>query len=208
MTANLHTDLLPLAPAPACPGLVHAAVGLAISTADAGAYPTSTAAVRIHNDGSVTLFTGSTELGQGSRTVLSQIAAEELGVPLERVGIVGGDTGVGSYERTTGASRTTTVTGRAVQAACRDARREIRRLAAAAFGVAAESVEDSGAGVRVNGREVAYGEVIEKWFGASGGEVLGRGAVRRAEDFQKMPPFWEIGCSGVTLSVDRETGMD
>jgi CO/xanthine dehydrogenase Mo-binding subunit len=205
--ADLPADLRCLADALGWPGVGSAAVGLGISASDAGAYPTSTAAVRIHNDGSVTLFTGSTELGQGSRTVLSQIVAEELGLPLERVGIVGGDTGVGSYERTTGASRTTTVTGRSVLAACRDARHEIRRLAAAAFGVPAESVEDSGAGVRVSGKEVAYGDVIEKWFGASGGEVLGHGAVRRAEDFQKMPPFWEIGCSGVSLSVDRDTGM-
>ena len=207
LDADLREDLRCLADALAWPGVGKTAVGLGVSASDAGAYPTSTAAVRIHNDGSVTLFTGSTELGQGSRTVLSQIVAEELGVPLDRVGVVGGDTGVGSYERTTGASRTTTVTGRSVQEACRDARREIRRLASAAFGTPVDRIEDAGAGVRVNGSDVGYGEVIEKWFGSSGGEVIGHGAVRKAENFQKMPPFWEIGCSGVALSVDRETGM-
>lgn len=183
------------------------AIGLGVSASDAGAYPTSTAAVRVHNDGSATLFTGSTELGQGSRTVLSQIVAEELGVPLERVGVVGGDTGVGSYERTTGASRTTTVTGRAVLEACRDARAEIKRLAAQVLGASAEEMQDAPGGVRIGEREMSYGQVIEKWFGASGGEVIGHGAVRKAETFQKMPPFWEIGCSGVELSVDRETGI-
>ena len=206
LDADLREDLRCLADALGWPGTGPTAVGLGVSASDAGAYPTSTAAVRIHNDGSVTLFTGSTELGQGSRTVLSQIVAEELGVPLERVGVVGGDTGAGSYERTTGASRTTTVTGRSVQEACRDARREVRRLAAQAFGAAPERVEDAAAGVRIDGAEHSYGEVIEKWFGSSGGEVIGHGAVRRAENFQKMPPFWEIGCSGVTLTVDRETG--
>ena len=66
------------------PGQGAATVGLGVSASDAGASPTSTAAVRIHHDSSVTLFTGSTELGQGSRTVLSMIVAEELGVPLEQ----------------------------------------------------------------------------------------------------------------------------
>src|SRR5581483_1103979 len=39
------------------------------------------------------------------------------------------------------------------------------------------------------------------------GEVLGHGAVRKADGFAQMPPFWEIGCSGVALTVDRETGV-
>ncbi|HUQ17278.1 MAG TPA: xanthine dehydrogenase family protein molybdopterin-binding subunit, partial [Candidatus Saccharimonadales bacterium] len=206
LDADLKDDLRCLAASLGWPGEGTGSVGLGVSASDAGAYPTSTAAVRIHSDSSVTLFTGSTELGQGSRTVLSQIVAEELGLTLDRVSLVGGDTGVVTYERTTGASRTTTVTGRAVQEACRDARRRVRDLAAQVFDVPVDAVEDTEAGVRVDGRELAYGEVIERWFGA-GGEVLGHGAVRKADGFAKMPPFWEIGCSGVVLSVDRDTGV-
>ncbi|HZP95334.1 MAG TPA: xanthine dehydrogenase family protein molybdopterin-binding subunit [Candidatus Limnocylindria bacterium] len=206
LDADLKDDLRCLATSLGWPGSGAATIGLAVSASDAGAYPTSTAAVRIHSDDSVTLFTGSTELGQGSRTVLSQIVAEELGLPLESVGIVGGDTGVVTYERTTGASRTTTVTGRAVQEACRDARARVRALAADVFKVDVAAVQDTAAGVRVEGRELSYGEVIERWFGA-GGEVLGHGAVRKADGFAQMPPFWEIGCSGVALTVDRETGV-
>jgi CO/xanthine dehydrogenase Mo-binding subunit len=206
LDADLKDDLRCLADALGWPGTGPSAVGLGVSASDAGAYPTSTAAVRIHADDSATLFTGSTELGQGSRTVLAQIVAEDLGLPLERVNVVGGDTGVVTYERTTGASRTTTVTGRAVQEACKDARRRVRDLAAQGFGVNAAKVEDASAGVRVDGREHGYGAVIEKWFGA-GGEVLGHGSVRKADGFAEMPPFWEIGCSGVVLSVDRETGV-
>ena len=204
LDADLKEDLRCLVQSLGWPGTGAATVGFGVSASDAGAYPTSTAAVRIHSDNSITLFTGSTELGQGSRTVLSQIVAEELGVPLDRVGIVGGDTGVVTYERTTGASRTTTVTGRAVQEACRDARRRVRDLAAQVFDRA--RIEDAPAGVSVKGKEYSYGEVIERWFGA-GGEVLGHGAVRKADGFAQMPPFWEIGCSGVTLTIDRETGV-
>ncbi len=206
LDADLREDLRCLVASLEWPGTGGVSVGFGVSASDAGAYPTSTAAVRIHADDSATLFTGSTELGQGSRTVLCQIVAEELGLSLERVAIVGGDTGVVPYERTTGASRTTTVTGRAVQEACRDARRRVRELAAQNEKVDVAAVEDAPAGVRVKDRERSYGEVIEGWFGA-GGEVLGHGSVRRGEGFAQMPPFWEIGCSGVRLSVDRETGV-
>jgi CO/xanthine dehydrogenase Mo-binding subunit len=206
LDADLKEDLRCLAMSLGWPGEGALTVGFGVSASDAGAYPTSTAALRIHADNSVTVFTGSTELGQGSRTVLSQIVAEELGLPLDRVGLVGGDTGVVTYERTTGASRTTTVTGRAVQEACRDARRRVRELAAEVFKVAATDVADTPAGVRVDGTDLSYGEVIERWFGA-GGEVLGHGAVRKADGFAQMPPFYEIGCSGVALSIDRETGV-
>jgi CO/xanthine dehydrogenase Mo-binding subunit len=206
LDADLRDDLRCLATSLGWPGAEEGSVGLGVSASDAGAYPTSTAAVRIHSDSSVTLFTGSTELGQGSRTVLSQIVAEDLGLPLSSVAIVSGDTGVVTYERTTGASRTTTVTGRAVQEACKDARRRVRELAAQVFNVPVTAVEDAEAGVRVEGHELGYGEVIERWFGA-GGEVLGHGAVRKADGFAMMPPFWEIGCSGVSLTVDRETGV-
>ncbi|TMG57819.1 MAG: hypothetical protein E6H84_00235 [Chloroflexi bacterium] len=138
--------------------------------------------------------------------MLAQIVAEELGVALESVGVVNGDTGVVTYERTTGASRTTTITGRAVQEACRDARQRVRDLAVQAFDLPRGDIEDIPGGIRARGRDLSYGEVIEKWFGA-GGEVLGHGAVRRAEGFAKMPPFYEIGCTGLELSVDRETGQ-
>jgi CO/xanthine dehydrogenase Mo-binding subunit len=207
LDADLKDDLRCLSAALEWPGATAGhAIGLGVSASDAGAYPTSTAAVRIHSDSSVTLFTGSTELGQGSRTVLAQIVAEELGVALESVSVVNGDTGVVTYERTTGASRTTTITGRAVQEACRDARRRVRDLAVQALSISTDQIEDTAGGIRAHGKEHSYGEVIEMWFGA-GGEVLGHGAVRRAEGFAKMPPFYEIGCSGLELTVDRETGQ-
>jgi CO/xanthine dehydrogenase Mo-binding subunit len=180
-------------------------VGFGVTASDAGAHPTSVAMVRVHADGSASAAVGATELGQGSRTVLSQILAEELELPFERVAIVAADTGVTPYERTTGASRTTALVGRSLQAACADARRRLRELAAESAGVDAGEVTDAPGGVRVGDRELSYAEVIKGWFGA-GGEVIGTGAIRRAGEFRSMPPFWEIGASGVVASVDRETG--
>jgi CO/xanthine dehydrogenase Mo-binding subunit len=181
-------------------------IGFALTASDAGAFPVSTAMVRLHADGSASVLTGATELGQGSQTVLAQIAAEELGIPLATVAVVAGDTGVTPYERTTGASRTTTIVGRAVQEACRDARRRLQDLAASALGLPPDAVEDVGGAVLAGGQRMSYGDVIQRWFGAEG-EVVGVGAVRRAGDFAQIPPFWEIGCCGVVVALDPETGV-
>ena len=109
--------------------------GVAVSASDAGASPISTAQVRMHADGSVTLLVSSTEMGQGSRTALAQIAARELGVPMEAVAVGQSDTRFTPFEWTTGASRTTTVVGLAVQAACADVWDNLRAKAAESAGV-------------------------------------------------------------------------
>jgi CO/xanthine dehydrogenase Mo-binding subunit len=180
-------------------------IGFGVTASDAGAHPTSVAMVRIHADGSASAAVGATELGQGSRTVLAQVVAEALELPFERVAIVASDTGVTPYERTTGASRTTALAGRSLQAACADARRRLRELAAETAGVDAGEVGDVPGGVLAAGERLGYADVIKRWFGA-GGEVIGTGAVRRAGEFRAMPPFWEIGASGVVAAVDGDTG--
>jgi len=91
------------------------------SASDAGAHPVTLAMVQVYTDGSVSVLSGSTEIGQGSHTVLAQIAAEEMGVPLDKVRLIASDTSITLFERSTGASRTTTLMGRAVLEACREA---------------------------------------------------------------------------------------
>lgn len=181
--------------------------GVACSASDAGAFPVSTAEVRLQTDGSAVVLTGSTELGQGSRSALAQIAAEELGLDLEWVSVVQSDTGGGPYERTTGASRTTTLAGLALQRACADARAKISSMAADAFGgEAADYPGCPGGVIRPDGSMTGFGSVIRAWFGANAGEVTGLGTVRREGVTAAMPPFWEIGMVGVEVHVDSETG--
>jgi CO/xanthine dehydrogenase Mo-binding subunit len=177
--ADLPADLKLLTDSLGWPGK---GIGFGISASDAGAHPTSVTMVRLHADGSASAAVGATELGQGSRTVLAQIVAEELDLPFEQVAIVASDTGVTPYERTTGASRTTALVGRSLQAACADARRQVEELGGGSFT-----------------------DAIQRFFGA-GGEIIGVGRVRRHGEFQAMPPFWEIGASGVVVTVDEETG--
>lgn len=198
----------PLDDRPAEDGRLHAA-GIGCSASDAGAIPTSTAQVRVLADGSVLVLTGSTEMGQGSRTVLSQIAAAELGVSMDVVQVRQSDTATTSFERTTGASRTTTLTGLAVQRACHDVLDRLRTMAAevAQAEVPSELALREGAVVLADGTEWSHADVIAGWFGSGGGEVTGLGVVRRTGDLAQLPPFWEIGMVGVALAIDPGTGQ-
>lgn len=183
-------------------------IGFACTASDAGAFPVSTAAVRIATDGSVTVLNGSTELGQGSKTALAMIAAEELGCSLDQVAVVQADTGLTAYERTTGASRTTTIAGLAVQRACADAKRRLAEMASEGFGCSASDVTvQDGFVVGPEGKKATYGDAIVRWFGANAGEVTGIGIVRREGPTAEMPPFWEIGMVGVGVDIDLGTGQ-
>ncbi len=192
---------------------------VAVTASDAGASPISTAQVRMHADGSVTLLVSSTEMGQGSRTALAQIAARELCVPIEAVAVGQSDTRFTPFEWTTGASRTTTVVGLAVQAACADLWDNLRDRAAESAGVPVDEVRVSDGLIHVplaargesgSGADTVSGltpaEVIRQWFGADAGEVVGVGVVRRDGATAVLPPFWEIGAVGVEVSVDEATG--
>lgn len=181
------------------------AAGVSCTAADAGAQPSSTAQVRILGDGSVVLHTGATEMGQGSHTVLCQIVAQELGVPLDVVRLAPPDTLHSPFERTTGASRTTTIVGTAVQRACQDALAKLRRMAAEIDGPGGPASQ-AAAAPAVQG-SADFAAVIRAWFGPGGGEVAGLGVVRRSGGFAQLPPFWEVGMVGVQVAIDPDTGQ-
>ncbi len=84
----------------------------------------STARVELHLDGAITLFTGAADIGQGSTTVLAQIAAEELGLHAEDIRTVVADTLYTTSAGATSASRQTYISGNAV---C-DAVKKLKRL--------------------------------------------------------------------------------
>jgi CO/xanthine dehydrogenase Mo-binding subunit len=188
---------------PAGPGRGKA---IAISASDAGSEPITTSILRVLSDGSVTVSCGSTEIGQGSSTVLAQMAAGEMGVPLERVHLLQSDTAAVSYDRSTGASRTTTLMGLAIQAAARDVRAQLVQWATESIAPDGPAVVEAADGVMVGERHVDWGEIVRAWFGGAAGECVGRGYLRRAGATEEMPPFWEIGCVGLEVSVDEETG--
>jgi aerobic carbon-monoxide dehydrogenase large subunit len=112
------------------PGL---GIGLACYVEGTGVGPYEGGHVQITSDGRVHVSTGLTSQGQGHQTVFAQIAATELGVPIERVSVVTGDTRRFGYAVGTFASRAAVMSGNAIALACRKVREKALRIAAEAL---------------------------------------------------------------------------
>jgi CO/xanthine dehydrogenase Mo-binding subunit len=153
------------------------------------------------------VLAGSTEVGQGTRTVLSQIAAEELDIPVEHVTMHGTNTNSTPFDRSTGASRSTTVMGNAVKSAARDLRKQIIDAAAEVLHTVPETIKLAGGEASCGDKRFSYGKIVALYFGMPGGELIGRGYIRPGAGMDtQLPVFWETGMGGVDLSVDTEIG--
>ena len=105
-------------------------VGMASQIWFGGGGPPSYAWTRVTSDGRITVVTAMQDIGTGTRTAMAQIAAEELGVPLDRVEVALGDSARGPYATLSAGSSTTPSVGPAVRAAAADAKRQIIEIAA------------------------------------------------------------------------------
>jgi CO/xanthine dehydrogenase Mo-binding subunit len=183
--------------------------GLGVGLLAAGARPVSTAIVRLEADGTANLLVSTTEMGQGARTVLSQLVAEELVLPIDRIKVPGGDTRVTPYDRSTGASRSTTLAGTAVQRAAGEVRGRLLDIASQAWGVAPEAIELRAGAAWHGDLSLSYPELIQRHFGFTGGELIGRGEVHPAAgkgSYAEGPVFWEVCIGGAEVRLDRDTG--
>jgi 4-hydroxybenzoyl-CoA reductase alpha subunit len=101
----------------------------------------STANIRVDSEAGVTVFCGVTDLGQGSTTVMTQVAAEVLGVPARKVNFICQDTLLTPMDNGTMDSRATYGAGHAVKNAALDAKKKIMEVAGVQLGVRAEQLE-------------------------------------------------------------------
>jgi CO/xanthine dehydrogenase Mo-binding subunit/aerobic-type carbon monoxide dehydrogenase small subunit (CoxS/CutS family) len=120
----------------------------------------SGAFVQIHEDASVTVAVGTTEMGQGMNTVLAQIAAEELGVLPSDVRVLPADTSRVPDSGPTVASRATTCSGNAVRDACGPLRAMLHLVAADRLDAAVDQVQIAGGLAAAGGRRITIGEVV------------------------------------------------
>jgi xanthine dehydrogenase YagR molybdenum-binding subunit len=104
-------------------------VGMASQIWYGGGGPPSYAWTRVGSDGRVTVVTAMQDIGTGTRTAMAQIAAEELGLPLEHVEVVLGDSARGPYASISAGSSTLPSMGPAVRAAAADAREQVEDIA-------------------------------------------------------------------------------
>ena len=174
----------------------------------------SSALIRLNEDGSATLYVGTADIGQGSDTVLAQIASEELRIPLEHVQVVHSDTDYTPYDLSTSSSRSTFHMGRAVQLAAEDIRKQLACLAAPVFGVGAEEIVLENQEARPQDRSqpgLSYKALFMKTYGIKGINLFGKGLFRTATTQKSGDPqtsvFWSIGAAAAEVEVDRETGQ-
>ncbi|HQG29895.1 MAG TPA: molybdopterin-dependent oxidoreductase, partial [Candidatus Ozemobacteraceae bacterium] len=122
----------------------------------------------IMKDGTVQCAVGNTEMGQGARTILPQIAADALGIPFDKVFLVETDTGFVPDSGPTVASRTTFMSGNALAAAAKELRPRLLESAAGLLGAKPDEVDlvDGVAFIKAapQGKKVAYPDVVKEMY--------------------------------------------
>ena len=174
------------------------------------------AIVKVGRDGSVDIIATIADTGTGTRTVMAQIAAEQLGVSVERIRLFHNDTDVIPYDLGTWASRTTYVCGNAVAAAAADARRRLAEVAAGMLGATPENLVFGGERVAATvepGGELEFDEVVREAYDRRGLLIIGKGAFVDEEatrfvanDYEAAAPVIAACCHVAEVRVDMETG--
>lgn len=177
----------------------------------------SQALIHATTTGSFSISLASTDLGQGLKTVIPQIAAETLGVPVENILIDTGDTDTGPHCMGTFASRATHRVGNAVMMAAEEARKVMLEVAAEEMEVSAEDLETDGQGnIRVKGvpdRSINVLNVALAAHFKHGKTISGRGIYMKPksevdpETGAMDPDSTEAhACTVAEVEVDTETG--
>src|SRR5207302_2531247 len=176
-------------------------VGLASQIWYGGGGPPSYAWVRVGSDTRATVITAMQDIGTGTRTAMAQIAAEELGLPLERVRCELGDSARGPYASISAGSSTTPSMGPAVRAAAADAARQLLEIAAQRFHVEERvlSLRD-GQIVSADGGSWPLEEITGLLEDA---QILGKGARGPNPAGMRVLTF---GVQVAEVAVDVETG--
>lgn len=178
------------------------------------------AIVKVDDFGHVSLITGSTEIGQGSETVLAQIVAEVLGVRAEEVSVHNNDTDIKPWDVGVHASRTTFIAGNAAHLAALDARRQLFETAAEMLGAPPETlVARNGTIFAVDGsspvsKPLELGKVVRARHFREGGQiVIGEGwydpptkLVDKDTYKGNISAAYGFGAQMAEVEVDIETG--
>lgn len=185
------------------PGHVVRGLGIAAQIWGAGGGPPAYAEVRINRDGTALVATGTQDLGTGSRTILGQIAAEVLGLDLEAVLVVLGDTDAGPYAGNSWGSMTTASLGPAVRMAAEDARRQLCEVAATLLDASPDRLSLRRGRVRVGGgrKSIALQRVTEHLGNIM---IVGRGHRGPNPESVTVASF---GAQAAEVEVDLDTGV-
>jgi CO/xanthine dehydrogenase Mo-binding subunit len=176
-------------------------VGLASQIWYGGGGPPSYAWIRVGADGRAQVVTAMQDIGTGTRTAMAQIAAEELGIPLEHVQVSLGDSARGPFASISAGSSTVPSMGPAVRSAAADAKRQLIEIAAQRFHLE-ERVLDIASGQIVSSDGSSW-PLTEITGLLEDGQILGKGARGPNPAGMQVLTF---GVQVAEVAVDVETG--
>lgn len=177
----------------------------------------STAVLKVNEDGTINISAATVELGQGADTILSQIAAEELGVPIDSIRMNPRDTDFVPFDRGTIGSRSTFMMGNAVRKAAIDVREQFLDLASQTLETRREDLIMEGGEIFFRGspeKRLTLGQLAMKALTSPQGQIIGRGSsTYPPETFNtETGQGWEIrvwmyAAQAAEVEVDTETGL-
>lgn len=204
-------------------GSLRRGVGIGVSAYFGGSliYPNSSSViVKLNDDGSLTVLTGTLDIGQGAETIVAQIVAEELQVPIARIAIVAADTETTPVDIGVWISGNAYVTGNAAREAAAAVRRKILEIAAEGLGAAVDQLVLSEQAVAVQGfpeRSMSYAAIYEASIRTRRGDpIIGEGHWRTMRDEPTHPSLatakgrwtenYAFSAQTAEVEVDIETG--
>ena len=198
-------------------------IGIGVSSYFGGSliYPNSSSViVKMNDDGSVSLLTGSLDIGQGAETILCQIVAEELKLPMEEVRVFAADTETTPVDIGVWISGNAYVTGNAAREAAGDVRRKLMTIAAEELNVDIENLAFRDKRIYITGqpeRSLSYEELVALSIQKHRGDpVIGNGHWRTMRDQPTHPSLattkgrwtenYAFDAQTAEVEVDTETG--
>jgi 4-hydroxybenzoyl-CoA reductase subunit alpha len=175
-------------------------------------YPFASAEVKVFDDGTAQLTTLAADIGQGSDTVLCQILAEELGIGIEDVRLVTGDTAAcPQSDLGTWGSRVTLMSGNAVRNAAAQVKKKLFEMVSLKFDLNVIHEIECGAGHIYSkakpDRKIPLGEAVAMAQRARRGEPLKATGYYTPRDVGLVTPAFSFGAQVADVAIDRETGL-
>ena len=169
----------------------------------------SLARLKLMDDGTVTLYTSTVEMGQGGHTTMAQISAETLGVPFSAIKVVGPDTAVTPFDSTTSASRSTSMMGNAVMAACVTMKKRLFELGALLLETPPDQLRAENGFVVADETSISFADILKRNnLGTleEAGEYSTSLGIDPETGQGVATPHWHQGAGAAEVEVDTETG--
>ena len=181
--------------------------------------PHSTVMLKLDIDAGVTIYTGTSEIGQGSDTVQVQIVAEEVGLTLDRVRIISADSDLTPLDLGSYSSRVTFMAGNACIQAAREMKQRLHRAASELLQIPADrcvSKENFVFDSSDHDKKVSFDDVVVHALGTQGGTIVTKGSYTPPKEAQGgkfkgagvgPSPAYSYSAQVVEVTVDPETGV-